>query len=160
MKKVIACLCIFGLFCSQNLRAANDTFFDYQNYNHGYCPECNFYPCRCDTGYNPGASTCPTCPNNNPNNTNPPYPQDPAPCPGGQCQAPAGCAPGVCPGTEAPAANSCSTCKNDCDPSAPICKPSGGVSICAIAIAIAAVAAAAAIIVGSSNGASNATTTP
>lgn len=124
MRKTIAIFCIISTFLSPKLVAANDTFFDYQNYNHGYCPDCNYYPCRCDTGYTP----CPTCPNS----TVPPapYPQDPDACPNGAC----------------------GTCNDVCDPGAPVCKSTCGISICAIAVAIAAVAAAAAIIVGSSNG--------
>lgn len=28
--------------------AGSDTFLDYQNYNHGYCPTCNCLPCKCE----------------------------------------------------------------------------------------------------------------
>lgn len=42
----------FTLFCalltlSLSPLRASDTFVDYQNFNHGYCPDCNCYPCRC-----------------------------------------------------------------------------------------------------------------
>lgn len=46
MKGLISFLCIF-LAAVAPLRGASDTFIDYQNYNHGYCPDCNCYPCRC-----------------------------------------------------------------------------------------------------------------
>ncbi|MBS0623392.1 MAG: hypothetical protein JSS62_02095 [Verrucomicrobia bacterium] len=126
MRKVIAVLCIFSIFIGQNLCAASDTFIDYQNYNHGYCPECNYYPCQCDTGYCPNVNSCSSCPNGAP-----PCPPEPPACP--------------------PPASTCGSC-NSYDPFAPVGGGMCGVSICAIAVAIAAVAAAAAIIVGSSNG--------
>lgn len=131
MKKVIALLCILSTGFTTMLSGASDTFMDYQNYNHGYCPDCNYYPCRCDTGYCPDANPCPTCPHAE-GEYQPPYPQQPDACPA-----------------------TCNTCDDVCDPCAPVCRNSCGISICAIAIAIAAVAAAAAIIVGSSNGSSN-----
>ncbi len=47
MKTVLTFLCILITASAIPLRAASDTFVDYQNYNHGYCPTCNCYPCRC-----------------------------------------------------------------------------------------------------------------
>jgi hypothetical protein len=56
------------------LEAASSTFMDYQNYNHGYCPSCNCYPCRC-AELDPAESPCAPC--------NPPPvapPNAPKPC--------------------------------------------------------------------------------
>ncbi len=131
MKRLVTVFAILATLWSPKLLAANDTFFDYQNYNHGYCPTCNYYPCRCEAGGAP--SSCPTCPNQHVPPA--PYPQDPSSCPNGSC-----------------APESCATCNQSCDPEAPTCSKPCGVSICAIAVAIIAIAAAAAIIVGSSNG--------
>ncbi|MEZ5315658.1 MAG: hypothetical protein R3E91_05590 [Chlamydiales bacterium] len=39
---------IIFLMCSHSLlHADSNTFLDYQNYNHGYCPSCNCHPCSC-----------------------------------------------------------------------------------------------------------------
>lgn len=130
MKRLFAILMILVL--PLNLLGVDDTFFDYQNYNHGYCPSCNYCPCQCDGG------TCSdSC-------TPPPYPKEPATCP-----------PGA-PCTSATPATPCAPepCQSPCDPCAPVCGTGCGISVCAIVVAIAALAAAAAIIIGSSNGSS------
>ncbi|MCH9608948.1 MAG: hypothetical protein S4CHLAM45_03110 [Chlamydiales bacterium] len=128
---ILFCFCFspYG-FC------VDDTFFDYQNYNHGYCPDCNYCPCRCDVESCPSGN--PSCPPQKENYT-PPYPKEPTPCPPTESNA-APCAPTPCATTT-------------CDPCAPVCGAECGISVCAITVAIAAVAAAAAIIVASSNGA-------
>jgi len=41
---IVGCLSVFV----SSLSAASDTFWDYQNYNHGYCADCNCYPCQCE----------------------------------------------------------------------------------------------------------------
>lgn len=138
MKRMISSFLIpvisLQFFCSQSLHAADDTFFDYQNYNHGYCPDCSYCPCRCQTG---------AC-NSNSCESAPPYPKTPPPCPPGTpCQAVAPC-PSPC---QAP----CQTPCNPCDPAAPVCGSPCGISICAILVAIAAVVGAGAIIVASSS---------
>lgn len=38
---------ILSIFVS-SLTAASSTFVDYQNFNHGYCSQCNCYPCQCE----------------------------------------------------------------------------------------------------------------
>ncbi len=131
MKSFIALLLIL-LMSAQSAFAVDDTFFDYQNYNHGYCPDCNYCPCRCGGG---------SCPNNS-CETPAPYPQDPPPCP-----------PGAPCGTPTPCAAPCAPAPCDpCDPCAPVCGTECGISVCAIVVGIAALAAAAAIIICSSNG--------
>ncbi|MCC5832476.1 MAG: hypothetical protein JJU12_05465 [Chlamydiales bacterium] len=59
----------FLLAFSSTLTAASNTFMDYQNYNHGYCPDCNCFPCKCPGGVppsqNPGNPQG-TCPKPNP----------------------------------------------------------------------------------------------
>lgn len=131
MKSTLIFLCLM-LVCSYSLRASN-TFIDYQNYNHGYCPECNCYPCRCD-------GTCPPT-EDNPN----PCPS----CPSGKCSAGELPPPPVGDGEK----KECNVCKqpNPCDP-APVCGTNCGISLCWVGLAIAGVAAAAAIIVTSNNG--------
>lgn len=79
MKVIIAVLCIFSFLTTSVFGAAGDTFIDYQNYNHGYCPECNNYPCQCDSGCCPNADPCTTCPNTA--TSAPPYPLEPQTCP-------------------------------------------------------------------------------
>lgn len=74
MKQVIAILSLIVMATGTTLSAASNTFLDYQNYNHGYCPTCNCEPCTCGS---------------------PQPPPPPCPEPGGPCDP---CAP-VC-GTE------------------------------------------------------------
>ncbi|NGX60729.1 MAG: hypothetical protein K940chlam9_00197 [Chlamydiae bacterium] len=47
MKKTLSLLCILLTAFALPLRASSNTFQDYQNYNHGYCPSCNCSPCGC-----------------------------------------------------------------------------------------------------------------
>lgn len=47
MKKVIALLSTVAMALGATLHAADTPFLNYQNYNHGYCPECNCAPCGC-----------------------------------------------------------------------------------------------------------------
>lgn len=131
VKKCISILTIFCFSLVAPLSAdPSSTYIDYQNFNHGYCPTCNCYPCACAPQQ---------------------YPPPPPPIPGGlpptgpiPCGAPAR-GPGPCA--------TCGPCA-PCDPCAPVCGTDCGVSICAIAVAVVAVAAAAAIIVASGNGSS------
>lgn len=74
MKAALSLLCAFLCF-SMTLFSVDSTFLDYQNYNHGYCPECNCYPCRCD-----GPGGCEPC-----NTCAVPDPCNPAPVCGTQC---------------------------------------------------------------------------
>ncbi len=46
MKQMRALVTLFLLFGTP-LSAADNPFLDYQNYNHGYCPECDCAPCAC-----------------------------------------------------------------------------------------------------------------
>lgn len=115
-----------------------DVFVDYQNYNHGYCPSCQCYPCKC--------ATCP------PAAIPVPPPAPPAAAP---CAAPGTCAPPTppCaipePSCAAPPPAPCPT------PCAPACGTECGISICALGIGIAALATAAVLIVSSGNGHTN-----
>lgn len=80
MRKIIALLSAILIVCGTSLTAADSTFLDYQNYNHGYCPECSCYPCRCDVPC-PEEAPCDPCPVPNPCN-----PCDPcAPVCGTEC---------------------------------------------------------------------------
>jgi hypothetical protein len=137
----IICIILTATFNSFHC-SAGDTFMDYQNYDHGYCPECNCYPCRCNaTEEELGIETelpAPPC----------------APC--GAAVVPPGALPLPVPApppAAAVAAKKCPTCKkpDPCDP-APVCATNCGVSLCWIGIGIAVVATAAAIIVSTNNG--------
>ena len=62
---------IFLIAFSSLLSAASNTFMDYQNYNHGYCPDCNCYPCKCNAGGAcphgvSGEGSCNLCPKPDP----------------------------------------------------------------------------------------------
>lgn len=48
MRKMTALLTAILFAFVTSISAANSTFIDYQNYNHGYCPSCNYEPCVCD----------------------------------------------------------------------------------------------------------------
>lgn len=124
LKHLLAVLIVFSFTC----HAADSTFMDYQNFNHGYCPECTCYPCKCDGAPPPG----------------PPLP-------------PAQPAPGVVPlqpgsgmATNAPPVNTCPK-PDPCNP-APVCGAQCGIPIWVLGGVIATVATAAAIIIGSNNG--------
>src|SRR5262245_9607833 len=133
MKVIVSLLCIVLTACFAPLRAS-DTFTDYQNYNHGYCPDCNCHPCKCNSqAETVGAPACasvaapPAC-----------APATPAPC---------------APVTPAP----CAPCKAPCEKPepcapAPVCATNCGISLCWIGLGLAVVATAAAIIVSSNNG--------
>lgn len=69
MRKMTALLTAILFAFVTSISAANSTFIDYQNYNHGYCPSCNYEPCVCDPPPYQDAGY-PPC--------TPPYP---APCP-------------------------------------------------------------------------------
>lgn len=47
MRKMIGFLSIFVMVFGTTLSAADNPYLNYQNYNHGYCPECNNAPCSC-----------------------------------------------------------------------------------------------------------------
>ncbi len=57
MYKIIALLSSILIFGTP-LSAADNTFLDYQNYNHGYCSTCNCEPCACGQ---PPAQPCNPC---------------------------------------------------------------------------------------------------
>lgn len=109
------------------LSAVSNTFIDYQNYNHGYCPECQCYPCKCEV-HNPDGS-------------------NPCPCPAH------GSNPHPCPENHGKQVNTCVP-PDPCCP-APVCGGACGLSICVIGLGIAVLAAAGAIIVSSNNGSAN-----
>ena len=136
MKKVVAVLSAF-LVVFGTLSGSSSTFMDYQNYNHGYCPSCNCYPCDCNRNLN-SESNYPIGPTDG-------LPSDPPPCPAPPSQpVPPPCS---APSCQAPRAPPC----DPCDPCAPMCGTECGVSVCAIAVAVAAIVAAAAIILASSS---------
>jgi len=58
MKKVFTLMTMFVMTFGMTLSAADNTYMDYQNYNHGYCSECNCAPCGCDQ---PCAPLCDAC---------------------------------------------------------------------------------------------------
>jgi hypothetical protein len=127
MKTFISFICIFLLALALPLEAVSNTFIDYQNYNHGYCPECNCYPCRCPT---PPPNTaekqpCATCPNG----------EEPT--------------PDAVPGNP-PTCNPCPK-PDPCDP-APVCGTNCGISLWWVGLIIGGLAAAGAIIISSNNG--------
>ncbi|MFZ0566052.1 MAG: hypothetical protein WAM28_07700 [Chlamydiales bacterium] len=105
--------------------AADSTFIDYQNYNHGYCPECSCYPCRCDVPYY--AEPVPVSPAYAP----PPPPLGSPP-------------PDPCPVPD--------PCDSACDPCAPTCGTECGLTICTVGVVIVALAATAAIVISSGEG--------
>lgn len=76
MKRLLSLLTLVIFASSSTLSAASNTFLDYQNYNHGYCPDCNCAPCNCGQP--------PAC-------EDPGAPQCEAPC--NPCAAGAPCAP-------------------------------------------------------------------
>jgi len=66
MQKVTALFSILLLACTSIVRADDDTFIDYQNYNHGYCSTCSNAPCGCgepcsDEGCPPVVNPCDPC---------------------------------------------------------------------------------------------------
>src|ERR1700722_2803627 len=132
MKQLYSVMCALVMLLSfPHVGKAANTTFDYQNYNHGYCPQCSCCPCKC----------------------NGPVPQPCAPCGNAPC-APCGeapcapCAPAPCaPCAPAPCAPPCGP-----QPCAPACGVDCGISLCAIGVAVAALVAAAVIIVSSGNG--------
>ncbi len=70
MKKAFTLFSMLLITFGTALKGYDSTFMDYQNYNHGYCPECSCYPCKCDVPYynvEPGPP--------------PPVPPPPPPCP-------------------------------------------------------------------------------
>lgn len=110
--------------------------FDYQNFNHGYypnCDRCGCNPCGCPGGC---SAAEPSAPDQLPPPTPPPASDCSSPCEVPP-PVPAQCVPPPC----APAPCAASVGKKDC------C-----ISVWAIGIAIAALCAAAAIIVSSGNG--------
>jgi hypothetical protein len=144
MRKVLSLLCILLTAIFSPLHAASDTFMDYQNYTHGYCPECNCYPCQCnakaaeEVGEEPGALPPPPC----------------GPCGAAVPSAAFGVLPPPPPAVAAAAAEEAAEeCEkpNPCDP-APVCATNCGISLCWIGLGIAVVATAAAIIVSTNNG--------
>lgn len=81
MKKTISFILTAILATSGALHAADSTFLDYQNYNHGYCPECSCYPCCCQGGSCDAAPTDCAAPC-----------AQPTPC-AAPCNVPTPCAP-------------------------------------------------------------------
>lgn len=131
IKKLLSLLTLLIFAGSSTLSAANNTFLDYQNYNHGYCPDCNCAPCSCTE--QPAACEQPC---------NPCAPAAPSPSPCVAAPSAAPCNP--C----APAA----PCAAPCDPCAPVCGAECGISWCAIAVGVAALVAAAVIIFTAGHG--------
>lgn len=138
MKTCSTLICILLTITFAPLQAASDTFVDYQNYNHGYCPKCNCYPCQCKyLQGTPGPG-----PVDGPEAIDDPDADDddedyddeegdipPPPA----CRAPA---PATTP----------------CDDPAPVCATNCGVSLCVVGVAIAAIATTAAILISANNG--------
>jgi len=126
--------------------AEGQVFTDYQNYNHGYCPDCSCCPCRCiPVGPGPcGSGTCDPC--------------DSDACdPYGGIAQPVGPAVELPPGSPGPGPlpppppgdSACNPCAPPC---APKCGTECGISVCALGIAIAAIATAAVLIICSGSG--------
>ncbi len=141
MKKIFTASVLFLMTVTSIARGVDSTFTDYQNYNHGYCPECSCYPCRCAPSPN-GSCETGTCPDDyyDPNTE---YYDDP----NASCDSVEPCDPcnEVCVGQP---------CYDPADPNAPGQGTTYGISVTAIGVAVAAVAAAAAIILSAGNGAS------
>lgn len=95
MRTVLLILCAL-LGISSSLKASSSTFLDYQNYNHGYCPECNCYPCRCaQANGDPDLEVPPQAPESPCNTCAKPDPCDPAPVCATQCGVSLCCIGGV-----------------------------------------------------------------
>lgn len=141
MKRVYALLlALLAALAPLQLRAQN--IFEYQNYNHGYCPECHCSPCRCGLNGGQGPALLP-----------PPPPTAayaaPGPgCPGGGCPPEPRCEAVPQPQQPIPPAVA-QPCQKPC---APVCGTTCGVSITTLGVVIAAIATAAVIIVTSGNG--------
>lgn len=145
MRTFMTFICILLTATFSSLKAS-DTFMDYQNYDHGYCPDCNCYPCRCNAAAaaeEAGAAGLP-----------------PPPCAACGAAIPPGAPLPPFPNPEAAAAAAATAASNapppckkpdPCDP-APVCATNCGISLCWIGLGIAVVATAAAIIVSSNNG--------
>lgn len=86
---------LFSISTHSLLTAASNTFLDYQNYNHGYCPDCQCTPCTCKSG----TGSCPTCPNQPCSSCN-----GKGVCP--NCQG-----GGACPTCHAQKSSSCTSCQ-------------------------------------------------
>lgn len=136
MKKALRLIIAILFPLTPSLFAANDTFIDYQNFNHGYCPTCYCYPCTCAVP--PDRALQPQIPPP-PGEELPPIMSSPPP-PGGA--PPCGTTP-------------CATTCAPCDPCAPIVGLKCGVSFCAVGVAIVAIVGAAAIVIATSHGASH-----
>lgn len=61
MKKLTLFFSVMLLTLSTSLSAADNTFIDYQNYNHGYCSSCNCAPCACEPAPAPCQQPCGPC---------------------------------------------------------------------------------------------------
>ncbi len=57
MKKFVSFICMALMASVSVMHAETSNLYDYQNYNHGYCPECECSPCTCQPS---GEQT--TCP--------------------------------------------------------------------------------------------------
>ncbi len=66
MKRLIALFTVLFFACSSPLTASSNTFLDYQNYNHGYCPDCNCSPCKCGACESSDPAAPSTCAKPNP----------------------------------------------------------------------------------------------
>lgn len=141
MKRVYALfLALLTAIAPFEMRAQN--IFEYQNYNHGYCPECHCSPCRCGLG---GFGPMPPPPP-------PPVPPTAAyagpDCNSGQCPPQPRCEAVPQPEQPIPPAVA-QPCQKPC---APACGAACGVSITTLGVVVAAIAIAAVIIVTSGNG--------
>ncbi len=152
MKRLTAIVVLLTFWISP-LRAASDTFVDYQNYNHGYCPECGSFPCRCGeraAGNNlaPEEAPVPPPPPAGPGFS---YGGPPAPAPNGRVPPPP---PGVAAKTPPPPAPPTPACKKPepCAPAA-VCATNCGVRLIWVGLGIVVLATGAAIIISSNNGA-------
>ena|GEM_PF-2207948 len=125
------------------VRAADNTFLDYQNYNHGYCPQCNGYPCSCPSKpYQSCPQDVEDCPDA------PVYNDNIQPCYKGQdC--------GLCEDPVEETELCADECPPPCDPCAPVCGTTSGFSIAAVGLALIAIGAGAVVIVTSNNGSSS-----
>lgn len=125
--------CVF--LSSSLLVGSSNTFLDYQNYDHGYCPDCNCAKCKCG-----GGDKSPSCSEGEDG--------EPSSCQG------CGGNPGSCKKCSQGAKEGSPSCKtpDPCDPPATSDSAQCGISIWCLGIGVAAIAAAAVVIVSSNNG--------
>jgi len=61
MQKTTALFSILLLACTSVVRANDDTFIGYQNYNNGYCSTCSNAPCGCGEPCSNEECSCEPC---------------------------------------------------------------------------------------------------